>query len=90
MEDMKEMFSTLARMSERQCDNLTEMRLQTAHQEHIAKQAENVTLILTLMVRVSVELTDEANESLSKLVKDFQRESIEWRERVELLTVDRE
>lgn len=70
--------------------HLTELRLQTLHQEHIAKQAENVALILTLMVRVSVELTDEASASLNKLVKDFQRESLEWRERVSLIVESQE
>lgn len=70
-------------------NELTEMRLQTAHQEHIARQSENVTLMLTLIVRLfQPKMPKETSTLLEKLLIDFRTEGMQWRERIELLTVD--
>lgn len=89
MTDMEQMLSALDKMSERQRENLREMRLQTIHQEHIARQSENVALILTVLCRLMPsDIPTDANVTLASLVKDFQRESMQWREHVERLTSD--
>lgn len=70
-------------------NELTEMRLQTAHQEHIARQSENVTLMLTLIVRLfHPKMPKETSALLEKLLIDFKTEGMQWRERIEFLTVD--
>lgn len=70
-------------------NELTEMRLQTAHQEHIARQSENVTLMLTLITRLfQPNMPKETSALLEKLLIDFRTEGMQWRERIELLTVD--
>lgn len=65
--------------------HLTELRLQTSHQEHIAKQAENMTLVLTVLVKAIANFSEKDNEQLQALVKDFQTEALQWRERVDLI-----
>lgn len=70
-------------------NELTEMRLQTAHQEHIARQSENVTLMLTLIVRLfQPKMPKETSTLLEKLLIDFRTEGMQWRERIELLTIN--
>lgn len=65
---------------------LIELRLQTLHQEHIAKQTENVALILTLFCRMfAVDIPKEAHVQLEALVKDFQTEGLQWREQLDLI-----
>lgn len=78
--------SVFAEIRETSRRNLAEQRLQTLHLEHIARQGENITMVLTLFARMSAP--DDAREEITNLLNDFKQEAQQWREQTDYVKVD--